>query len=313
MKRNIILFYLLFSALYMFGSKDNPRYINKQISKILMDLDSIIVNNKKQNDILLEHYLFVKNKIKSEELKLIYNPKLKNKITGCTAFNFDERNANISFGQFIIRKYKKYPALVYGLLIHSFQNAYDYYNKKEHFILSIDNPIEKTYFEIDALKLESIFLAYNMVGHKKLGYLEKYLMSDVNNNLSSVIKLLKKTDIELLNRMDELKNKDKSAEELLKEFRDIGDEIMTKHDFSSDDDWKNFCDLVTLKTYVYYSSQVIYDIVHKKAKVKPEEYRLKNYEENLKVITKVRNIVKKKRSYFSYYKKKMRKIEKYYL
>ena len=67
---------------------------------------------------------------------------------------------------------------------------------------------------MDAMTLEAIFLHVYMKSHPNLGYFEKYLMADLQNNLYGSATLFKKTDLKLLHQIDKLKSEDKNAEKL---------------------------------------------------------------------------------------------------
>ena len=55
-------------------------------NKIISNLDSIIVNSKDQDQIVRQHYDFIKNKILSGELPVVYDSTLTNKFYGCAGF-----------------------------------------------------------------------------------------------------------------------------------------------------------------------------------------------------------------------------------
>ena len=156
------------------------------------------------------------------------------------------------------------------------------------------------------MTLEAIFLNVYMKGSTKLGYLEKYLISDLPNNLSGSSILFKKTDLDLLHKIDNLKTQDKNADKLLKDFNNIGKDLIKSVTFNSDSKWVNYCSIITLKTYVFYSQQVIFDIVNLKNGVSADLFKLDDYPENLKTIKQMQSIIKDKNSFLNYHQETLK-------
>lgn len=308
----LLVFHLGFSQS---GDKNDIKKFEIELNKILSNLDSVISNSNNQHETVVSHYNFIKSKIYNKELPIVYDSTLNYDFFGCASFNIAIDNSNdvtISYGQFVVDKYKNYPALVYAIIINTFQSAYDYYNNQDLFKISTKNQIEKTYFEIDAMTLEAIFLSVYMKSHSKLGYLEKYLIADLANNLSGSAVLFKKTDLELLHKIDNLKSEDKSADKLLKEFNIIGKDLLKKETFNSESKWVNYCSVITLKTYVFYSQQVIFDIVHLKKGVSEESFKLDNYPENMETIKQIQNVINDNSSFLTYHQETLKMYGDYY-
>jgi hypothetical protein len=295
--------------------QDKKKVIEISFNKILSNLDSIIVNSKDQNEVVRQHYDFIKNKISSGELPIVYDSTLINDFYGCagfTVFNKEESPTAISFGNFIIDKYHKHPELVYAIIISTFQNAYDYYTNNRLFLISATNKIEKSYFEIDAMTVEALFLKTYIKDKSKLGYVEKYLLSDLDNGLVGSATLFSKTDLDLLHQMDNLSGSQKQIEKLLDELNTLGKDLIKKTSFANDDSWKNYCTIVTLNTYVLYSPQVIYDIVNIKKPIGLESFKLDNYPDNLKTINDVKKIITDNNKFFNFHDEIMQKFSDYY-
>lgn len=296
------------------GNNDTKKF-EVQFNQILENLDSVISSSESQHDILVQHYRFIKDKIFNNELPIVYDSTLNHDFFGCASFNIAKDNKQdvyLSYGQFIVDKYESYPALIYAILINTFQTAYDYYNSQELFLISTSNEIEKTYFEMDAMTLEAIFLDVYMKNHPNLGYFEKYLIADLQNNLYGSATLFKKTDLELLHQIDKLKSKDKNADKLLKEFSNIGKDLINNASFDSDSKWTNYCSLIALKTYVYYSQQVIFDIVHLKSEVSEESFSIEDYSDNYGVVKELQKIIRDNNSLLTYHNETMKMYGDYY-
>ena len=254
--------------------------------------------------------------IYNKELAIKYDSTLNNDFFGCAGFNVAIDNTNdihLSFGQYVVDKYPKYPALVHAIIINTFQSAYDYYNNQSLFLISIKNPIEKTYFKIDALTLEGLFLkVYMKDSPNKLGYFEKLLIADLSNNLNSVSTLFEETDLDLLHKIDMIKSEKLNATKSLKKFNDIGTEILKSVDFKSDSKWKNYCSVITLKTYIYYSRQVVFDIVHIKDGVTETSFKMEDYPENFTTIKKLQDVIKDNSGFLSYYSETLKLYGDFY-
>jgi|SRR5690554_3599962 len=314
-KISIITFLLALAFPSICVGNNDIKTFEIQFNRILNNLDSIIGNSECQHDIIVKHYEFIKDKINNKELPIAYDSTLNNDFYGCASFNIlrdNNHDVNLSYGQFIVDKYESNPALIYGIIINTFQAAYDYYNNQELFLISTSNQIEKTYFEMDAMTIEAIFLKVYMKSQPNLGYFEKYLMADLSNNLYGTATLFKKTDLRLLHQIDKLKSEDKDADKLLKEFRQIGRNLIKNTTFDSGSKWTNYCSLITLKTYVYYSQQVIFDIMHLKDGISEKSFNIEDYSENYEVIREIQKIIGENNSFLSYHDETMELYADFY-
>ncbi len=302
-------------SLNLYSQSVGIKEFENKFNIILIELDSVINNSGVENEVVQKHFNYIKNKIFSKELPIVYDSTLTYDFFACSAFNISKENqkeVSLSYGNFVFDKYEKYPCLIYAVLINSFQYAYDFYTKQDLFLVSLSNNIEKIYFEIDAMTLESIFLNDYCKNKGNLGYVEKYLMSDLKNGLAGSATLFKKTDIDLLHKMDRLKKKESSSSQLLNELQEIGNELVKNTSFENKSAWENYCSVVTLRTYVFYSQQVIFDIVHMKNNVSLESFKLENYPDNLNVINEIRKIVNERNEYFKFHNETLKKFSEYY-
>ena len=311
----LVTFLLLFQiGLCQSNDRNELKKFEMEFDKILLDLDSVITNSKEQNETLASHYKFVKKKIANKELPIVYDPALNDDFFGSATFNIsvnDTKNISLSYGNFVVDKYKKFPTLVYAIIINTFQSAYDYYNNQQLFLIGMRNPIEKTFFEVDAMTVESIFINVYLKNHPTLGRLEKYLISDLPNGLYGSAMIFKETDLGLLHQMDELKSKNGSSDNLLKEFNKIGTDLISSVTFNADN-WTNYRSLISLKTYLFYGSQVIFDIVHLKNGISADLFKLENYPDNLKTINQIQQIFKDNSRFLSYHQDVLKAFGDYY-
>ncbi|MDD4971284.1 MAG: hypothetical protein PHT07_17785 [Paludibacter sp.] len=298
MKKSSILIFILTLVFTGTGNASNENERKKfeyEFNIILADLDSVITNSKSQQATVVKNYNFVKNKILNKELPIAFDSTLNYNFFGCASFGIKEKDPQkgvMSFGRFIVDHYKKYPALAYAVIINTFQSAYDYYNNRDLFLISDNNLIEKTYFETDAISLEAMFLNTYMKDSPQLGVLEKYLIADLPNGMDGSVILFYTTDLQLLHTMDNIRSEGKSESKLLKKFSSMGKDLLQTVTFKSDSKWENYCSIIKLKTYVYYSQQVIFDIVHLKSGVTQAAFKLENYPDNLETIKQVQKVIR---------------------
>jgi len=248
MKTRILLLYLFLPIIApsnLFAQKNHDlKSFENGFNKILHNLDSIISNSQNQNIFVKQHFDFVKSKILNNELPVVYDTNLTYDFVGCSSFGVsreDNKKISISLGPYFLDKYKNYPILIYAILINAFQLGYDYYNNQELFLISLDNHIERLYFEIDAITLEALFLNTYFKDKNSLGYLEKYLIADLQNDMNSSATLFYKTDLTLLHKLDNLKSKDEGSKKILKEFENIGNDLLKNSSFKDKSDWDKYC------------------------------------------------------------------------
>lgn len=147
---------------------------------------------------------------------------------------------------------------------------------------------------------------------EKLGQLEKYLMADLANNLHGSCFLFRETDLGLLHKMDALKGQNSTGDVLLKEFSAMGRELMNTTKLNSDSKWLNYRAIISLKTYVFYSQQVIFDIVDSKNGVTQDKFSLAKYRENYKTIKEVQRIIADNILLFDYHQETVKSFSDSY-
>jgi len=315
MKKGILI--LIFTLSYLFpvtvkanNETEKTKFAIK-FNKILDGLDSVISNSKEQQATVVKNYNFVKNKIINKELSIAFDSTLNYDYYGCGSFGISEKDpqkGQLSFGRYIVDKYERFPALAYAVIINAFQSASDYYNNKELFLISRNNPIEKTYFEIDAIALEALFLNVYMKDSHHLGFLEKYLIADLKNGMYGSAFLFCKTDLSFLHTMDNIRSEGKSESTLLKKFSSMGKDLIKTTTFNSDSKWVNYCSIIKLKTYVYYSRQVIFDIVYLKSGVSQTTFNLDNYPENIETLKQVQKVIEEHKNCMNYHEETLKML-----
>jgi hypothetical protein len=124
--------------------------------------------------------------------------------------------------------------------------------------------------------------------------------------------LFEKTDLNLLHKIDAICTKKISFEQGKKEFIEIGEEICKSVEFK-DNKWNNYCNVVTLRTFTYYSRQVLHDLLYKLSNVElsDKQLDLKNYPDVEAIVKKIQEISRKHNDCFAFHEDTMTKFENY--
>jgi hypothetical protein len=283
-------------------------------NNILKDLDSIIGNSSNKNITLEKNFKFILKQIQEKKVTIIYDTSLNYSFRGCAAASYvdgDTSNYRLSFGNYVIDKYNYFPFLIQGIIIHEFQHLNDLFLNKNQMVVSENNPIEKTYFEMDALYQESQFIKTYVGKRKNLSPIEGYLLAD--ENLLGTAILFQEVDLELLHSMDDIKAKKVSFEEGENEFVEIGKRLQSSVSFSSDkDDWDNYTKAIKLKTYIYYSKQVLHDLLFNLANksFSDEQLDVKTYPKFYKIVSEVQKSLEPNSHYLTYHDDLMKSYER---
>jgi len=248
---------------------------------VLNELDSLVHNTSPGNELIRTRFDYVLNKIKSREVVIVYDSLLKYSIDSCSSFGRkkDSSAMFIGFGPFFVDLYPQNRSTAYAILIHEFQHAYDYYTNREGYEIGLTNPIEKEYFEVDAMALEAYFVRDYLKDYP-ISPSEQYLSENLSWGMQGAALFLTQTDLELLHEIDRIKDGPKDWQSSVNDFISIGKSITDTTVFSGNRPfWMNYMSLVRLVTYVWYGSQVSYDIVHfKDSRVNSlSDYSLANY------------------------------------
>ncbi len=311
LRKTSILLFLLVSVQLSFAIGINDE-IGTKFNKIINELDSLINNAIEQNEIVYQRYKFVIDKIYKNELSVAFDSTFDFSFRGCAATKIlnDSINVELTIGNYIIEIYDKHPSIVYSILIFQFQHIFEFYHNRNSFLISIDNTIEELYYNIDALMVEAMFIKHYLSDNSDLPPVENYLVYDIDNNMTGSSILFYKTDLTLLHRMDDLRN-EKNIKKALKGFNLIGEDLNQSVKFEGSK-WENYISLVSLNTYVYFSSQILHDINYKLGN-DSIEFDLDKYPETKEIIKKIKRTANDNIDYFNYYDETMKKFENAYL
>ncbi|WP_303917612.1 hypothetical protein [Draconibacterium sediminis] len=287
------------------------------INKILHDLELTIKNSQTKNEYVQNCYDLAIKCIKNGEVTLAYDSTLSNGLYGCCAIGTSEdlSRVQLKFGKFVTDTYKKHPTIVQAILIHEFQHIYDLKTKPELFIISFSNQIEKLYFDIDALVVETMFINDYLKSNNELSPFEKYLCSDLKNNMASVSTLFENADINLVHQMDALDNSDQNLDKTIDELVNIGKNLLIEYDpNNSDNNWAKYCNFTTLNTFNKYFKQALYDIVNSKSKkpIQPNEFNVEDFPKVVEVVESIKTHLETNIEILQFKNKIVENFENYY-
>lgn len=300
--KKIVLFihFILLSFCSLAMQSDDEIKFNRIINK----MDSVFASKKIKDSILEDHFRFILNKIYSNEIEVKSDSILNYSFYSCATADISKNDSlkyHLAIGKYLIDIYDLFPELVYGILIHEFQHLYDFYTNRELIEISRQNNIEKIYFEVDALYIELLFFRIYTTKSDNRTQLEKYMSHESNQNLEGPTLLFLNVDLNLLHEIDAIKNKEISFEEGQKEYIKIGENLIKETKFTQDN-WANYCAVTKLKTYTFFSRQVIHDLLYKLKgeSVTDSQLNLKQYPEIADVIQRVQKIISENNKYFAY-------------
>ncbi|NOU61982.1 hypothetical protein [Marinifilum caeruleilacunae] len=287
------------------------------INKILHDLELTIKNSQTKNEYVQNCYNLAIKCIKNGEVTMVHDSTLSNRLYGCCAIATSENlsKVQLKFGNFILDTYPKHPSIVQAILIHEFQHIYDLKTKPELFKISFSNQIEKLYFDIDALLVETMFINDYLKPNNELSPFEKYLCSDLKNNMASVSTLFENADINLVHQMDALDNSDQDLNKTISELVKIGKNLLIEYDINnSDTNWTKYCNFTTLNTFNKYYKQALYDIVNSKSKktIQPNDFNIEDFPQVLEVVESIKTHLETHIKILQFKKKLVEKFENYY-
>jgi len=253
---------------------------------------------------VIRSFNFTLEKIRKGEVSVIFDDTLNYGITGCASANIlEDGSINIVYGSFVLDAYEVFPVLIEGIIVHEFQHVYDFLTKPELIEISRTNPIEKTYFEVDALTIEGIYFNTYRTESDEITPLERFFVGDAESGFWSLTAVFERADIQLLHQIDEVEKNVKSKDKAIQNYISIGREILDKIEFS-DNNWNNYCNLVSLRTFSYYSKQVLFDILFatERKELTADELELSNFPKVDSIVSESLSLIDQYKDFFSNYR-----------
>ncbi len=273
-----------------------------RMTTILNSLDSVMRKNPGMTGLLADRYRFVNDKVRNREVVIRYNKSASYTLAEASGIYLSSDTSKIGLivGDFLLDLYDLHPAVAMELLIYQYQHIYDFYKNPKLYRIGLSNSIEETYFNVDGLALAGMFLKNYYQESPVSSPFEKYVINDLNDHMQGMTMLFFRTDLNLLHKMNNLVNSEQTLDEALREFNAIGRSLIEyKKLDSSQNEWTNYCNLISLRTYVFYSKQILFDIAKTKGEeVDPATFQLEDYSMNNQTIQDIRSVVKENERYF---------------
>ena len=299
MHRNSLTFIIILITTFCYAQQQDS--ISIKFNKVLLKLEAKIMNTRPGNEYVIRSFTSTLQKIRQGEVSAVFDDELNYGISGCVSANITNDGAiSFSFGKFVLDVYDAFPVLAEGIIVHEFQHIYDFMTKPKLIEISRTNPIEKSYFEVDGLTIEGIFFNTYTSKTDRVSKLENFFLDDARSGYWSVTAIFEKVDLHLLHKIDDVEKNTKSKDEAIQRFINIGRELLDRIEFN-DNNWNNYCNLVSLRTFSYYSRQVIFDILFatEGTEIADNELQLSNFPEVDSIVNESLDIINKHKNLFS--------------
>lgn len=299
----LLFFFLIFGNLFLISQevKDNKNEIELYHSyepyKIFDNLYYLVNKNKQVDKRVFETIDYIKNKIDKKELLLLVDHKNDSTDILSGAFFYASKDKQkvkpyILLNKNVIDVFYYQESIVFSMLMHEIQHAYDYYTNYGLFEVSDENILEGYMFQMDALYLEVLLIEKFLVpnDYKITDFEKKLLESHQKNNLAEFSQIFETTDMKLIYKLYHLMNNKDSYENNFKEIINTGNALIDdfnkidnfKEVKDEKDEWLKYQILVSLYSFTKYINQVAYTIINSKYKnMSPNEFNLNDYSPEL--------------------------------
>lgn len=296
MKKTFLI--LLVSIISFSGFCQNQNKL--EIEEIISALNLYINSSVEKEPIIPERMNLFNKKLKNENIKLIYDNTLDYGISGCTGLIFEEDSSiQLLYGDFLLDVYKTNPITAYSILIFNIQSIYDSYNNPILFRISFNNPIEKLFFQADALSIEILFLDKYVKNKSVFKAYEGYVF----NSFQGAMSVFYEGNLNLAHQIDDLsKVKNSSSEKQVELLTQLGIELFEQSQIKTKElNWPNYTKYVDLNTYHNLATQALYDIILiDKPKLKANEFNAYDYPEFIKINKQIKEHIDSNKNLLSY-------------
>jgi hypothetical protein len=244
--------------------------------EILNNLSEIIENSR-NNDIVSTIFNFAKKVIQDNEIIMKEQPDINeeaNQLMATSIFRLFFRKdktgyISLSFGHKYLDTYHKNSTTHYVLLIHELKHVYDYYSNKDTFFNL--PPKERLYYEIEARKIEHLFIKNYLVGKYQLTKHDEYILSSYeNDDLEAYNITIQKESSKMFQFILDLeadyKNNKITTQQLVDKIIQKTDPLLEKSKTfftiisvyqQNDNNFQYYADFTRLKTFLKYFDMVI--------------------------------------------------------
>jgi hypothetical protein len=263
--------------------------------EILNNLSEIIENRNNDDDIVYKIFSFANNVIQNKEIVLEENPNISkehNENMATKIFSLYVRKdktgyISLSFGQKYLDTYKKNSPSHYVILIHELKHIFDYYSNKDNFFNF--PPKEKLYYEIEARKIEYLFIKNYLVGNYQLTKLENYILDSYDNDDLEAYNIIIQKDSSamyqyIIDMETEFKNNKISKQQIIEKIILKIDPLIEKSNIflplftlyqEKVNNFQNYADFTRLKTFYKYYEMVILSIFNNTNPLELQEHMYK--------------------------------------
>jgi hypothetical protein len=319
-KRWIFCLFFLISVCFLFGDSPDTEqrhtyYFSEKLHLIFYELCDLVENSNPANEILVQRIDLIRSKIEHNKLLLLMTDEaLSNALFGAY-FSFSLDNSKqkpvISLDKYLLALYPRQKSLVFSLLIHELQHAYNYFMNYKAFITTYNNLLENYLYEMDAYHVEALFIRdVLMTQNFPLTDFEKLLVSSFeNDNLDYFSFVFKNLDMRLVYYLYNVTLNKQSAEENIEELIHVGKELIDFFKFpEQDDEWKQFVSLIPMHTYCRFIQQCVYNVLVEKAQLEmaPEDFFLPDHSRELyDLVLKMQELLNPHNQFFITYSREL--------
>jgi hypothetical protein len=319
-KKSIFCLFFLFSFCFIFADSPDSKqshtyYLSEKLHLIFHELCDLIENGDPANEILIQRIDLIKSKIEHNELLLLMTDEgLHNVLFGaCFNFSLDDPTQKpvISLDKTLLSLYPRQKSLVFSLLIHEIQHAYNYFVDHEAFVTTYNNLLENYLYEMDAYHVEALFIRDVLIPQDyPLTDFEKLLVvSFENDNLDYFSFVFINLDMRLVYYLYNVTLNKQSVEKNIEELLRVGNELIDLFKYPEQDDkWNQFVSLIPMHTYCRFIQQYVYNVLVKKAQLamEPEDFFLPDHSRELyDIVLKMQELLHPYDQFFTTYSREL--------
>jgi len=249
--------------------------------QIISDLTEIIGNNDISKNVY-ETFSFAQKTIQNKDVILETNPsidqewnnKMANTILGGMCFRKDKTGQlYLSFGKKYLDTYAKNSSIHYTILMHEFKHLNDYFDNKNSFFDLNWRKIFQLQYELNAIKIESEFIKYYLVGNIHISKCENYILESYEkDNLESWTIYNRKESADIYNFFMNMKLEFEQnkilKKQLEKSLMEKADKLLEKKNLfmnlfdvsnNNGNNFSRYGHFIRLKTYEKYLRYIIFE------------------------------------------------------
>lgn len=251
-------FWLLFLG-FILCQSSSAQSDYRAIDPLLDSMDVRIRNCETPEPNIAKAYEKVLSAINEGEIGLRYDSTLNYGFRQCASASVLQSGMWVlSYGDFVLDLHNQFPLLAEAIIMHEFQHLYDGITKPD-MLRTKENPIENTYYELDGVFIEGLYISYYSLPKDRRSKLDRYFAYDLQNGMESIALIFTNVDITLLHQLDEVRSFAKSEAEAVELIAAQGDTIFSRLN-RTDSEWLDFQHGIAALTYTSHIRQLVHDI-----------------------------------------------------